>query len=366
MSDSRVSDETSPGTESSLDPRDGRGIDAATLERYLSDSCTPEERVGVEAWAARDPRHDAEITALRAFYARAAHPAAPHFDSRPAWQSVRMRTRVAPHPRNLPRTRRAPVPHAVPYAAAAAVALLALALGVAFGRRLGLSRGSAPTRDYVTAAGQRETVTLVDGTQLTLAPASRLEVPADYAVGHRTVRLDGEAFFTVVHDGAHPFAVRAGNVVATDVGTRFDVRAYTGDDAIRVAVAEGRVSVARSVTRVGAGRSRSVPTGAGDLATVTDTGIVVTHATDIASLVGWAEGRLTFRDAPLDSVVRELGRWYGVPFRLSDPTLVARHVTLTLSGETRAQAATALCDIVAAECRRDADGAFLIVPRPNR
>ena len=46
---------------------------------------------------------------------------------------------------------------------------------------------------YETAAGQRRTITLTDGSELTLAPASRITIGAT----PRDITLEGEAFFAV-------------------------------------------------------------------------------------------------------------------------------------------------------------------------
>ena len=56
----------------------------------------------------------------------------------------------------------------------------------------------------------------------------------------RTVELEGEAEFDVVHDPMRPFRVQAGRALVVDIGTRFDVRLYATDRSARVAVAEGR------------------------------------------------------------------------------------------------------------------------------
>ena len=96
---------------------------------------------------------------------------------------------------------------------------------------------------YATAAGEREAVTLVDGTRVTLAPTSRLQLPADYGQAGREMTLEGEALFEVMHNAAHPFRVRSGRVVTEDIGTRFAVRAWDNGAAVQVAVVEGRVGV---------------------------------------------------------------------------------------------------------------------------
>jgi ferric-dicitrate binding protein FerR (iron transport regulator) len=204
-------------------------------------------------------------------------------------------------------------------------------------------RESARWHEYATRPGERQKVTLADGTQFILAPASRLRVPGDYWAGDRSVAVEGEVYFAVVHDPAHPFVVRAGNAVTTDVGTAFDVRSYPADPEVRLAVVEGAVAVAPAAS--GGSRcpdpmqqpaapcaaSAGAPAIAGDLAIVTpDRRVVIRHGGDVASATAWTTGTLVFRDAPLPEVVTELSRWYGVSIVLGDETLRLRHVTATI------------------------------------
>jgi transmembrane sensor len=180
-----------------------------------------------------------------------------------------------------------------------------------------------PGREYATAAGQRLSVTLMDGTRLTLAPASRVQVAADYGrpAGAREVALEGEAYFAVAHDAVHPFAVRAHGAVARDIGTAFDVRAYPEDVGARIAVTEGAVAVSTAQLH------------AGDVATVTNSELIVEHQADVAAMISWTAGRLTFENTGMGDVVRELGRWYDVELRIATPALEAQHITATYTNQ---------------------------------
>jgi ferric-dicitrate binding protein FerR (iron transport regulator) len=215
------------------------------------------------------------------------------------------------------------------------------------GRR---SPGRTPVamREYATAAGERLNVTLVDGTQFALAPASRIRVPVTYGQVTRDVELEGEAFFRVVHDDARPFHVRARNADALDVGTAFDVRAYLGDTTVRLAVVEGRVAV-RDTMRAVAG----VGLGAGDLATVSGHGQIGTaRNVDLAPYVGWTRGELVFRDTPLRDVVPVLERWYGVTIVVADPELASRPIYATYDMQSMTEVLTQVTATVGAHYTR--------------
>jgi ferric-dicitrate binding protein FerR (iron transport regulator) len=210
--------------------------------------------------------------------------------------------------------------------------IVAAGLGLAAAVVIGLSvvaRGRTAGVDhvYTTAAGERADLHLTDGTHVVLAPASRLTVLGNYGTRRRAVTLDGEAFFTVRHDASVPFTVRAGQVVATDVGTSFDVTAYGGDTAVRVAVTDGRVALA-------SGALPTVPLIAGDLASVGSRGVpTVAHHADVMGLTHWTDGRLEFHDVPLRDALPALARWYGLDLVLGDSTLGSVPLTASFRDE---------------------------------
>jgi transmembrane sensor len=49
--------------------------------------------------------------------------------------------------------------------------------------------------------------------------------------------------------------------------------------------------------------------------------------------LAWAQGRLVFRDAPLDQVSAELRRWYGIFLRADDETVAGRRLTASFGDE---------------------------------
>lgn len=323
-------------------------IDPRLLDRYVTGECTPAERIVVEAWIAGDPHRREMVDGLAAFrarlIARAQAPAAgPTVDAMHAALTARLagdrpergvlRFRPPEHP-GEGAIRRWPRYAERPWLGAAAAVVLAVGLGYGvhvFGARR--SASALAWREYGADAGERRSVTLSDGTQFTLAPESRLRVPADFAAGHRAVELEGEAFFAVVHDAAHPFSVRAGRVVTVDVGTSFDVRAYAGEQAVRIGVADGQVALTvLADTQVAPVRR---PLVAGDLAEVGPSGTTtVSRGVEGDAFVAWMRGTLVFERAPLTDVTAELSRWYGVTFTSVDPALADVRLTATYERES--------------------------------
>lgn len=88
-------------------------------------------------------------------------------------------------------------------------------------------------------------LTLGDGSKVSLKKGSKLEVSTDFGEQTRTVFLTGEAFFEVQKDPQHPFLVYAGGIVTKVLGTSFNIRAYNGENNIKVAVRTGHVTVYR-------------------------------------------------------------------------------------------------------------------------
>lgn len=166
----------------------------------------------------------------------------------------------------------------------------------------------------MTAAGQRESFTLADGSTVELGPATRLEVCEGFGESDRNLRLEGQARFDVTPDKDRPFRVDAGRARVTVLGTTFGVRSYPGDDRTTVAVAEGTVKVQADDDdgqALAAGEAAELPAGDGSAGWVTRP---VDEARDFA----WLQDRLVFRGTPLSAVAADLERFYGITVLIED------------------------------------------------
>lgn len=210
---------------------------------------------------------------------------------------------------------------------AGVAAALMLALGSALAFRDAKSARSTPMQVVATQPGQRIQYRLPDGSRVMLAPESKLRILEWNVSGARDVELEGLAYFDVEHDGTRPFRVHITNATVEDLGTEFVVRAYPQERVRSVAVRSGLVAVHRHAAPT-LDRTTLEP---GDVAQLDASGFATKISADTSLLLGWVEGQLIFRDAPVSDVLRQLRRWYGVAILASDSALLSTQLTLAVT-----------------------------------
>jgi transmembrane sensor len=196
----------------------------------------------------------------------------------------------------------------------------------------------ASPRIYTTAVRQRATVTLVDGSRITLAPQSRLEVSSAFGTTTRLVTLRGDALFDVSATGGVPFTVRTGAVTTRVLGTKFVVQHYGIRDTVQVVVLSGKVSTG--------GQRTSVTLSAGMMARVVDSTAVVSRVSDLNAAVSWTQGQLVFVHTPVPTVLTTLSRWYGYRFIIGDSAIAKRRVTAAFKASAAQETLEDLKDLL--------------------
>ena len=208
------------------------------------------------------------------------------------------------------------------------------------------------SEDLRTAIGQRDSVTLADGSQVMLNSATHLRV--ERRLRSRQIELvEGEASFTVEH-ADKPFIVRSQGVSVLDIGTVFNVRSDTRG--VAVAVLEGAVDVSSEQSppqRLHGGQQVLASAGR-----VGASGVV-----DKARVTAWQQGKLRFDGTPLSEVLVDIQRYRQAPVRLADPRLGA----LRVSGEYDSVAIESLIDLLPAilpvRLVRTSDGSVIVSGR---
>lgn len=332
-----------------LDPLPGQP-DWDALARYHAGESSETERHTIERWLAEHPAEARLLSALDE--ATSEWTPAPLADDAIDVEAALARVNAR---RRQPAVVRLPVRRTA-WMAAAAVLVVAVTVmsWQALRRQASLDAGLDVARSIETATGVRDSLRLADGSTVILAPASRLTIAFDG--GARRVSLEGAALFRVRHDPARPFTVRAGDVTLRDIGTEFSVRTSPASSTIIVAVTEGSVAV-----RVGA--ASEIVLQGGDRARTDSTRVVVERGGAGVDDAAWAQGRLTYRAAPLTLVADDLWRWYGVRLQV-DSSLAGRRLTADLTGLSADRALAMIALALGAEIERTT--ATTAVLRPAR
>ena len=175
-------------------------------------------------------------------------------------------------------------------------------------------------------------VELSDGTEVFLNAESILRFPNSFEEGTcREIWIDGEAYFKVKRDEAHPFVVHTGNIEVEVLGTEFNLMAYHQNPEEHVTLVRGKVKV-RDCER----RGEVVLTPGVQAVFDKDREIMTSQKVDVGYYTAWMEDLFAFRETPFDEVMRILARWYDFEFFFQNPDVqdfiysgkVARYATL--------------------------------------
>lgn len=319
------------------------GVTADQIDRYLAGGCDPDEATRVRTYLTSHPAleryHRALRLALQPAFDRTTIDAERSFAAlNPSNGTPTTSTShrvLVPDETSVPVYRRAPRSRG--HARWARVSLftgaalgMVLLIGSHLRRASSAVSDTIASRTYRTGAGRQAILTLGDGSRVTLAAQTTLVVSPEFGAQTRTVALTGEAYFEVAPGTRVPFLVRTGGVTTRVLGTAFDVKRYRDDPYVRVVVASGRVS--------SGGQRAPVILSAGTLGRVTDSTALATTVPDASVYTSWMRGRLAFWNTPVSDVLRTVGQWYGLEFRLADTTLASREVTVTLDHKSEAEA----------------------------
>ena len=168
--------------------------------------------------------------------------------------------------------------------------------------------------------GVKKQLSLPDGSVVYLNSGSTLRISPGFGVADRLVSLTGEAFFIVKHNQANPFTIQSGRLVITDIGTAFNVKAYTDENQVKVAVESGEVSVKESnPNQAVSAFTKSIIR---NQQLVYDKGsrCAILNDTQASEVAAWKENKLRFDNASFGEIAATLERWYGVTVNLRGQT----------------------------------------------
>ena len=172
---------------------------------------------------------------------------------------------------------------------------------------------AAPSINTIaTPRGGQYQLVLEDGTKVWLNAASSIKFPTHFAGSQRAVDITGEVYFEVAKNKNMPFIVRTQNQQIEVLGTHFNVNSYTDEAKETTTLLEGSVKVAKLKNgAVQVGASKIISPGQEASLTSADKAISVNPA-DLEAAVSWKNGYFKFDKADIQTVMRQISRWYNV------------------------------------------------------
>lgn len=163
---------------------------------------------------------------------------------------------------------------------------------------------------------------LADGSKVYLNSESELRFPTAFPGKERRVYLKGEGYFEVAANAEKPFIVTVGETDVRVLGTKFNIKNYQDEQSIVATLVEGTICLSIS----------SLPMRPGQQSIFNkSTHENIIREVDTKLYTAWKDGRFIFKSAPLESILKQLSRWYDIYFEYEDENLK----NLPFSGNVR-------------------------------
>lgn len=236
--------------------------------------------------------------------------------------------------------------------------------------------GNNRRNEIVTRNGSRTSIELPDGSRVRLNGGSKLVYEDGFGKSNRMVFLEGEAFFDVKADPAHPFIVNTGKLSVKVLGTTFNVNTY--DDAVETVLIKGKIEVQlmnqeesrivlkpmEKLTVSGnkyKAENNSQPTDSHVPKEIKYQVSTISRNEEINdfSETAWINNKLAFKDETFQSLKTRLERWYNVHIEIAGEQLKNEELTGVFQNENIIQALEALKVIAPFKYHQNNDTIFI-------
>ena len=301
------------------------------IGKVLANESTTEEQMHVRDWIDLSDTNKIYFEQISTIFNKAAaNNVQLQFDTDVAWTKVKEQVRTE---KDHSKTRSINSGYGGALRIAAGIIIL-LTLGILSYRWMN------PTIQTFAIASDLTTVndTLPDGSTTFLNKNSSLAFEYNLREKTRKVKLKGEGFFEVKHQEEKPFVIEAQEVLIRDIGTTFNVKAYTNSDTVEVIVKTGEVQIYTL-------KNPGLNLVAGE------TGFYSKRLREFSKMIkadtnalAYKTGIFSFNNTDLQSILDKLNEVYGSHIKLANEKLGHCHITVNFNNEKLEQ----VVDIIAA------------------
>lgn len=184
-----------------------------------------------------------------------------------------------------------------------------------------------------TPKGGQYQLELPDGSLVWLNATSSIRFPTAFIEKERRVEVKGEAYLEVAKKPNKPFVVAVNGSEIRVLGTHFNINAYGDEDDLRTTLLEG------SIKFIDGNTSHTLRPGQQSQLTKART-VKVVSKVDVDEVVAWKNGLFSFDNAGIETIMRQLSRWYDVDVdyrgRIDDLFIAEMHRNIKLSDVLKA------------------------------
>jgi len=178
-----------------------------------------------------------------------------------------------------------------------------------------LAENEYTLQEISSPIGMKTHVVLPDGTDIWLNSGSKINYRIPFVGKCRNVALTGEAYLHVAKNKKSPFILKADKTKIKVLGTQFNVKSYSEDDQIEVALLEGSVKFSFEKN----GKIVSAKLKPNELLTLNKSNKhVFVKKEKLFKYIAWHKNILVFDETPITEVAKSLERWYGVEVLIKD------------------------------------------------
>lgn len=206
--------------------------------------------------------------------------------------------------------------------------VLFLGLFIQVNQQIDLFANDSDIQEIYVPKGEKLHVIFQDGSSVNLNADSRIRFPKKFAYNSRNVQLDGEGYFEIEKNSNRPFNIGLDKLNIKVLGTTFNVKAYSEDNLICVALHSGLVELSSDDFK-----SFNLNPGEQAMYDKTTHTCKITKPQKMNDTNAWKEDKLVFKHASLDDVIKTLSRTYNVTFTVRDQEVNKYTYTITLKGK---------------------------------
>ncbi|MEA5257701.1 FecR domain-containing protein [Arcicella aquatica] len=212
---------------------------------------------------------------------------------------------------------------------------------------------------YQTAYGETQSISLPDGSNVTLNANSTLKLKRFSFKNEATreVFLDGEAEFSVKHTiNNQKFIVKTSQKLEVEVlGTEFSV--FARNRGSKVVLSKGKVKV----NFLNGTEKRFIMMKPGDLVSLDKMGKSEIKAVkNVNSYTAWKVHRFVFDDTSLEEISYQIAEMFGVQIKMNSQELANRTVTGTFSADKADDLISILQELLNLQYQKNSDGTVVL------